>query len=155
MIYTMLFYTAASVYLSSYLTGKYGGYTNVHLFQEMTITTVIVAGIAYTLAIIGISSKDHSRNYGIGNKTEALRLKEIWPLLKNNRPLQMFMVSASIDKLSLQIAGNQIVNVLLFGVVIGNYTLLGTTNAIAMIPNILVLMFGMRYSMKFGSKKGL
>ncbi|AIQ16640.1 hypothetical protein H70357_08175 [Paenibacillus sp. FSL H7-0357] len=154
MIYTMLFYTAASVYLSSYLTGKYGGYTNVHLFQEMTITTVIVAGIAYTLAIIGISSKDHSRNYGIGNKTEALRLKEIWPLLKNNRPLQMFMVSASIDKLSLQIAGNQIVNVLLFGVVIGNYTLLGTTNAIAMIPNILVLMFGMRYSMKFGSKKG-
>ncbi|MBT2291843.1 MFS transporter [Paenibacillus albidus] len=154
MIYTMVFYTAAAVYLSYYLTGKYGGYTNVGLFQEMTISTIIIAGIAYALAIIGISSKDRSENYGTGKNSEPIRIKEIWPLLKNNRPLQMFVVAASIDKLSLQIAGNQIVNVMLFGIVLRNYTLLGTTNAIAMIPNILVLVFGIRYSMKFGSKKG-
>lgn len=43
---------------------------------------------------------------------------------------------------------------MLFGIVIGNYSLMGTTNAIGMIPNILVLVFGIRYSMKFGSKKG-
>ncbi|WP_310829654.1 MFS transporter [Paenibacillus pedocola] len=154
MIYTMIFYTGASVYLSLYLTGKYGGYTNVELFQEMTISTVIIAGIAYTLAIIGIASKDRSENYGTGQKTEAIKLKEIWPLFKSNRPLQMYVIAASIDKLSLQIAGNQIVNVMLFGIVIGNYSLMGTTNAIGMIPNILVLVFGIRYSMRFGSKKG-
>lgn len=154
MIYTMVFYTAASVYLSFYLTGKYGGYTQVGLFQEMTISTVILAGVGYAFAIIGISSKDRPEHYGAGQHSEPLKLKEIWPLLKSNRPLQMFVVSASIDKLSLQIAGNQIVNVMLFGIVLGNYSLLGTTNAIGMIPNILILMFGIRYSMKFGSKKG-
>ncbi|KUP23521.1 MFS transporter [Paenibacillus sp. DMB5] len=154
MIYTMVFYTGASVYLSLYLTGKYGGYTHVGLFQEMTISTVIIAGIAYMLAIIGIASKDRTEHYTTGNNHKAIKVKEIWPLLKSNRPLQMYVIAASIDKLSLQIAGNQIVNVMLFGIVIGNYSLLGTTNAIGMIPNILVLMFGIRYSMKFGSKKG-
>lgn len=154
MIYTMVFYTAASVYLSMFLTGKYGGYTNVGLFQEMTIVTVLVAGIAYALAIAGIASKDRSENYVTSSKSEPIKLKEIWPLFKNNRPLKMYVIAASIDKLSLQIAGNQIVNVMLFGIVIGNYSLMGTTGAIGMIPNILVLVFGIRYSMKFGSKKG-
>jgi len=154
MIYTMAFYTAATVYLSFYLTGKYGGYSNVGLFHEFTIFTVIIAGISYGLAIIAISSKDRIENFGTGDDSATIKLKDLWPLLKGNRPLQMFIIAASTDKLSMQIAGNQIVNVMLFGIVLGNYTMMGTTQAIALIPNILVLLFGIRFSMKFGSKKG-
>ncbi|MRH45108.1 glucuronide permease [Aquibacillus halophilus] len=154
MIYTMLFYTIATIYLSMYLTGKYGGYSEIGLFHEMTIFTVILAGVAYGVGIFAIAKKDRIENFGAGKNTVPLKLKDLWPILKGNRPLQMYIVAATTDKLSLQIHGNQIVNVMLFGIVIGNYSLMGTTQAIAMIPNILVLIFGMRYAMKFGSKKG-
>jgi Na+/melibiose symporter-like transporter len=154
MIYTMVFYTIATIYLSMYLTGKYGGFSEIGLFQEMTIFTVILAGVAYGLGIWAISSKDRIENFGAGKNTVPLKVKDLWPILKGNRPLQMYLVAATTDKLSLQIAGNQIVNVMLFGIVIGNYAMMGIIQGIGMIPNILVLIFGMRYAMKFGSKKG-
>lgn len=153
-IYTMVFFTLQSIYLSFYLIGKYGGFSNVGLFHEMTIFTVILAGVAYVIAIIGIASKDRDENYGTGHHSEAVKLKDLWPLLKNNRPFQMYIVSAAVDKLSMQIAGNAVVGVMLFGIIIGNYPLGGTISTIALIPNLIVLLFGIRYAMKFGSKKG-
>jgi Na+/melibiose symporter-like transporter len=154
MIYTMAFYAVATVYLSFYLTKKYGGFNDVGLFHEMTIVTIILAGVAYALAMLAIRSKDRVEYFGTGNNGQTIKFKDLWPILKDNRPLQMFTVAAAADKLSMQISGNQIVNVMLFGIVIGNYTMLGVTQGIAMIPNILILIFGIRYASKFGSKKG-
>jgi Na+/melibiose symporter-like transporter len=153
MIYTMLFYTLATVFLTMYLTGKYT-YSDVELFHEMTIFTLVVAAIGYGLSMIAISSKDRIENFGAGKNTEQVRFKDLWPMLKGNRPLQLFVLTMATDKLSLQISGNAVVNVMLFGIVIGNYAMLGVTQSMATLPNLLVLFFGVRYAMKFGSKKG-
>lgn len=154
MIYNMFFFAFSAVYLSMYLVGKYDGYNNIGLFHEMTIFTIILAAIGYLIAGFAISSKDQQENYEVNEGSEPLRLKELWPILKGNRPLQMYLVAATTDKLSLQLAGNQIVNVMLFGIVIGNYAILGITQSIGMIPNILIIVLGTRYAMKLGSKKG-
>lgn len=154
MIYTMAFYAIATVYLTFYLTKKYGGFTDAGLFQEFTFTTIIVAGITFGLAILGIWSSDRAENYSSGKLTEKIKFKDLWPILKGNRPLQMFIVSATTDKLGMQIHGNAVVSVMLFGIIIGNYELLGTVQGISMIPNILLLIFGIRYASKFGTKKG-
>lgn len=153
MIYTMLFYAIASIYLSMYLTGKYGGFSNVGLFKEMTIFTIIFAGIAYGLAITAIWSKDRKEYFGTGENSDKIKVKDLWPILKGNRPLQMFIVAMATDKLSMQISGNQIPKLMLFGIVMGNYAMLGVTQGISMIPNILILFFGIRYAIKFGSKR--
>ncbi|XOQ14649.1 MAG: MFS transporter [Shouchella clausii] len=153
MIYSMLFYAVATVFLTMYLTGKYT-YSDIELFHEMTIFTLVVAAIGYGLSIIAISSKDRIENFGVGKNTAQVRFKDLWPMLKGNRPLQLFVLTMATDKLSLQISGNAVVNVMLFGIVIGNYAMLGVTQSMATIPNLLVLFFGIRYAMKFGSKKG-
>lgn len=153
MIYTMLFYAVATVFLTMYLTGKYT-YSDVGLFREMTIFTLVVTAVGYGLAIIAISSKDRTENFGVGKNTAQVKVKDLWPMLKGNRPLQLFVFTMATDKLSLQVSGNAVVNVMLFGIVIGNYAMLGVTQSMATLPNLLVLFFGIRYAMKFGSKKG-
>ncbi len=153
MVYTMLFYSIATVYLTMYLANKYT-YSQVELFHEMTIFTLIVAVVGYGLAILGIWSKDRIENFGTGRNATVIKFKDLWTILKGNRPLQMFVLAMTTDKLSMQISGNAVVNVMLFGIVIGNYALLGVTQGMAMIPNLLILFFGIRYAMKFGSKKG-
>ncbi|XOQ16354.1 MAG: MFS transporter [Shouchella clausii] len=153
MIYTMLFYAAGTIFLSFYLTRKYT-YDDVELFQEMLIFTLIIGAICCLAQIIGIWSKDHLENFGIGKNTVKIKAKDLWPLLKGNRPLQMFSVAMVTDKLSLQIAGNAIVNVMLFAIVIGDYAMMGATQGISTLPNILVLILGISYAMKVGSKRG-
>ncbi|MFC4323722.1 MFS transporter [Litchfieldia salsa] len=153
MIYTMVFYTIGTVFLSFYLTRKYT-YSDVALFQEMLIFTLIVGAIGCLAQIIGIWSKDRLENFGIGENTVKIKAKDLWPILKGNKPLQMFTVAMATDKLGMQIAGNAIVNVMLFGIVIGDYTTMGATSSISMIPNIIVLILGIRFAMRFGSKKG-
>ena len=155
MIATMFFYTAATVYLSMYLTPKYGGFENPALFQEFTITTIIFAGIGYGLFIIAIWTKDRPENFNTGVATSPLKFKDLWPVLKGNRPLQMFIVAATTDKLGLQIAGNAIISVMLFGIIFENYALAGVLSSMALLPNILMILFGTAITRKIGLKKGL
>ncbi|MFC4323737.1 MFS transporter [Litchfieldia salsa] len=152
-IYSTTFFALGSIYLAKFLAPKYGGFSNPGLFQDFAITVAIFAAVTYTLATIAIWSKDRIENFGAG-KLETISFRDMWPILKGNRPLQMFILAATTDKLSLQIAGNQIVNLMLFGIIIGNYGIFGTLSAIALIPNILVILFGIRYAAKFGTKKG-
>ncbi|WP_088104815.1 MFS transporter [Halalkalibacter urbisdiaboli] len=154
MIFTMFFYTAATVYLSMYLTPKHGGFTNPDLFKEFTIATIIFAGIGYGLFILAIWKKDRYGNIGT-IQNSSLKFKDLWPLLKGNRPLQMFIVAATTDKLGLQISGNAIISVMLFGIVMGNYAMAGAMQSMALLPNILILIFGTAIIRKVGLKKGL
>ncbi|RKL65504.1 glucuronide permease [Salipaludibacillus neizhouensis] len=152
MIYTMLFYTAGTIYLSVFLTRKYT-YSDVELFHEMLIFTLIVGAIAMVAQIIGIWSKDRLENFGIGKNTVKIKSKDLWPILKRNRPLQAFSVAMVTDKLGMQIAGNSIVAVMLFGIIIGDYSTLGLTQGVSMIPNIIVLILGISFAMRIGSKR--
>ncbi len=44
---------------------------------------------------------------------------------------------------------------MLFGILMGDYSLAGTIGTIVLIPNILITMFGTKYAQNLGQKKAL
>lgn len=150
--YTSVFASAFGLFLSAVLVPRYNGFGDKGLFHELTISIVVLGGITLVIALLSIKDKDVSSNFAI-DKDKKLKARDVLPILKNNRPLQMFSLAAVSDKLSLQIAGNQIVSVMLFGVVIGNFALSGIMGIVTLVPNLLLLLFGIKYAGKLGTKR--
>ena len=151
--YTGLFFAGAGIYLSNYLVPKYGGFNNAGLFYEFNITFIIASGILTALAIAGIWSSDRTENFGTG-EAQKISLKDMWQIVKGNRPLQMLIVAASTDKLGQTVANNSIVMVMLFGIIIGDYGMFGVMGGLTLIPNIIIAVLGTRLAGKYGTKKG-
>lgn len=153
--YTTVFMSLFSMYNSLYLVPKYGGFNNPHFFQEIVITVVGVAGVLYALCVAAIWSKDRMEN--IVAKTESsqkVRLKDMWHVLKGNRALQIFVLSVTSDKLAMQTHSNQVVIVMLYGIVIGNFAMSGQMAMPAIIVNLLMIFFGIKWARKVGTKRG-
>lgn len=139
-----------SFYMSNYLARKHQG-INLGALQELAITAIILAGICVVLTVIASRDKDIPENYqSLSN--DPLKLKDIWSVLKGNRNLQMMILAASSDKLSQQTAGNSAITVMIWGIIAGNYAFSGQLNMIALIPSILMILFGTQAAMKKGSK---
>ena len=108
-----------------------------------------------TWLCIGISAFDKPENFkGIG-KTERLKFKDMWDVLKNNKPLQSYIISASSDKIAQQAAAASIVSTMLNGILIGNMGLATTLSMIGMLPSILFAIIGARYAGKHGNKESI
>lgn len=154
-IYNAILFNGMQIYMSSYLVPKYGGFGEIGLYHELITFTIIVSAILTSLAIVGIWTKDRSEFFGLGSKTKKVGFKDYWPVLKGNRALQMLIVAASTDKIASSVASNAAVTVMLFGILMGDYSLAGTIGTIVLIPNILITMFGTKYAQKLGQKKAL
>lgn len=154
-IYNAILFNGMQIYMSSYLVPKYGGFGEIGLYHELITFTIIVSAILTSLAIVGIWTKDRSEFFGLGSKTPKVGFKDYWPVLKGNRALQMLIVAASTDKIASSVASNAAVTVMLFGILMGDYSLAGTIGTIVLIPNILITMFGTKYAQKLGQKKAL
>ena len=124
----------------------------------LNVTTWMCVGISFVgvvLVCIGISAYDKPENFkGIG-KTERLKLKDMWDVLKNNKPLQSYIISASSDKIAQQASSASIVSTMLNGILIGNMGLATTLSMIGMLPSILFAIIGARYAGKHGNKESI
>ena len=152
-VYNIVFFALASMYLSKYLAVKYKGLTNPGLFKEWTITTIIIGGIFLLLSIIAIWKKDKMENFS-SEDDEKTTIRDMWEVVKDNRALQVMVSVSAVNKLALQTASNSILSVVVFGVILGNYGMSGSLTSLSTIPNILIVFFGIRYATKFGTKKG-
>ncbi|MFS0880593.1 MFS transporter [Metabacillus niabensis] len=151
--YTTIFFAFYGMYVSLYLVPKHGGFNNASLFQEFVITIVILAGILTALGFIAIWSKDRIENFGTGD-SQKTSFKDMWHVIKGNRPLQLFVLSAAADKLALQTQTNAVIPVMLFGIIIGDYAISGQMQLPALFVNLLMIFFGINYARKVGTKKG-
>jgi Na+/melibiose symporter-like transporter len=152
-IYVLIYSALFSFYVSNHVVPKYRG-LNVPALQEMCITAIIIAGILTALVIVSLWEKDVPEHYGI-DPDDKIKLIDYWKVLKSNRPILMVIIAASTDKLASQISSNSSVIIMIFGIVVGNYAFQGRLSMIAMIPSILVILFGSQYARKFGSKKAV
>lgn len=154
-IYTTIFATAIGMLIPLYLVPKYGGFNNPGLFQELVVIVVIIAGVFYGLAVAAIWADDNVKNLDIDDvhKTK-LKMKDTWKIIKGNRPLQMYMFSVLSDKFAQSIASNAVLSIMLFGIIIGNYSLYGYVHPVTMIINVIAIIFAVRYAGKVGLKKG-
>ena len=95
-----------------------GGYASTQFFHSLWVMTAIVSGIFTLLAVIAITPKDRPEFFGTG-KPVKVGLKDYWDTLKNNRAIQMLVLSASTDKLGSS-ARTSAVSVAMFACIAGS-----------------------------------
>jgi len=131
---------------------RHGGFSAVSMFHEILITFTILSAILFTLGLIAIWKYDRIENFTSG-KRQKVTLKDMFGVLKGNRALQMFVATNVSDRLANNVANAQVVNVMLFGIIIGDFAIMGTIQGVMLIPNIITLLIGVRLIGKIGAKK--
>ena len=139
-----------------------GGYGATEFFHEMWLFTAIISALFTVIAVISIAPKDRSEFFGTG-KPIKIGLKDYWEVLKNNRAIQMLVVSASSDKLAAQ-AKTSAVTVAMFACIAGSTALQGTVTALTTVPtciatflaiSLVATKLGQRKAMLIGSWGGI
>ena len=133
----------------------FGGSFNQEFLNVVTWVCIALSFVGVVLVCIGISAYDKPENFkGIG-KRERLKFKDMWDVLKNNKPLQSYIISASSDKIAQQASSASIVSTMLNGILIGNMGLATTLSMIGMFPSIIFAILGARYAGKHGNKESI
>ena len=131
-----------------------GGYTSTQFFHAYWMLTAILSGIFTLLAVIAITPKDRPEFFGTG-KPVKVGLKDYWDTLKNNRAIQMLVLSASTDKLGSS-ARTSAVSVAMFACIAGSTVLQGNVTALTTIPSVIVTFICISYfATKFGQRKAM
>ena len=100
--------------------GFFGDY-NATWFAVMTPIGIAMSVLLTVLAIIGIWEKDNEKYFGLGGKSEAVKISEYIQIVRTNKPLQRLMIAGGGCKLALAIATNVTVLCMLYGCMMGNY----------------------------------
>lgn len=153
-ILTTILVAGFNIYLSSYLVPKYGGFT-LELFNELNLTATALGFILTIVAIIGIWQKDRKEFFGIGDKGVKTKFKDYWPIFKGNRAIQMLVVAASTDKIGMNVSGNTTVVLVIFALIVGDYSVSGKISAMTILPAIIFMFFGTGIARKIGLKRTL
>lgn len=138
-------------YLTTYLTAKHHGFTG-PLFIEAILVLGVISLVLTILGIIAISEKDKPENYEALGENAHYGFKDIFRIITRNRAIQMLVIAASTDKLAMQIRRNSVVGIMLYGIIMGNYSLNGKMSLITLIPGIIIVTFGTGIAAKFSSK---
>ena len=131
-----------------------GGYGAAEFFHQIWLFTAIVSGIFTAIAVFSIAPKDRTEFFGTG---EAIKvgLKDYWEVLKNNRAIQMLVVSASSDKLAAQ-AKTSAVTVAMFAVLAGSKAAQGTVTALTTVPCCIITFLAIStIATKLGQRKAM
>ena len=87
----------------------FGGSFNQEFLNVVTWACVGLSFVGVVLVCIGVAAYDRPENFkGIGRR-ERLKLSDMWDVLKNNKPLQSYIISASSDKIAQQASSASIV----------------------------------------------
>lgn len=134
-IATSILFSGGQMIVSSFLVVKYGGFTHA-FFGAFIPGVMVISSVLALLACVGIWSKDNIAFFGIGEKTKETSLRDYWFVLKGNRPLQMLATAAAFVKFVVQIFSDQVMMIMIFGIVFGNYGLSGTISMILIFTGI-------------------
>lgn len=141
---------------------KNGGFFAQETWNSMWL---LVAGMSMTftiIAVISIAPKDRMEFYGTG-KPVKVGFKDYWDTIKNNRAIQMLIVSASTDKLAASMRTSTML-IIIFALIVGDYAIYGKITSLTAIPgtilstiliSTLATRLGQRKAMLFGSWGGI
>ena len=131
-----------------------GGYGSTEFFHDMWLMTALVSGLFTTIAVISIAPKDRTEFFGTG-KAIKVGLKDYWEVLKNNRAIQMLVVSASSDKLASS-AKTSAVGVAMFATIAGSTALQGSVTALTTVPTCIITFLAIStIATKLGQRKAM
>ena len=155
-VYNIVLFSMLAVFTAN-IADRYkdvGGYASTEFFHTYWLITAIGSAVCTVLAVIAIAPKDRSEFFGTG-KAVKIGLKDYWDTLKNNRAIQMLVLSASTDKLG-SMAKTSAVSVAMFACIAGSTLLQGNVTALTVVPNaIFAFLFVSFFATKFGQRKAM
>lgn len=162
-IYNTALFSGLQIVISK-LAVQYGGMTtDPKLYSTLQLMFGGISFVFMCIAVFAIAPKDRTEFFGVGT-TVKIGFKDYIDTLLHNRAIQMLVVSAGTDKLSMQMKGNSVIMAVLIGVCVGNYELSGGLSALVAIPTlVLMILFvgglattlGQRKAMLIGSWGGI
>ena len=159
MVFTIILSTVLLPRFGEIVQNEAGAYVanyNQTYLTAAAIVTVAVSFVGVLLACIGISEYDKPENFAGTKKTdERLKVRDMIEVLRHNKPLQAYIVSAASDKIAQKAGGAAIVATMLSGILIGNMTIATYLSVGGMLPSIIFAIIGARYCGKHGNKVGI
>lgn len=156
-IYSYLSPMLISIVSMVFLLPRFDNQVSTPFLALFNVVCVVASLCFYLLSCIGIAPYDKAENFeGVSlNKSadEQPSLKDMWALIKENKELQRYMIAACSDKLAQTISSVSVVSVMLFGIMIGNYSISTIISTVAMLPSIIFAIIGARLAGKQGNKK--
>lgn len=141
-VYTTILSSTISIILAKLLMPRHNYQMGLPLFADLAAFVVISAGALMLISLITVtvSKTDVPENY-VGLTKDPVKFRDMWDLFIHNKPFQMYTVAAASDKLSMQTASQSAINVMIFGIVLGNYSFQGTLAMIKMVVTLVLLIF--------------
>lgn len=115
-----------------------------------------IALVFMILTFIGIAPVDNDKVLGelmsLSGKKQKVGIKEMWNMLKVNKPLRCYIVAGASDKLATKMSTDSVVTVMLTGILIANYQATTMINNSAMIVGLIFAFLGGVFIAKYGVK---
>jgi len=152
-LYIMAAFGSVALFVSNYLIPKYKSFTNEKLFIEFIMWVAFIGGLCTLLAVIGIWSKDNNKYFGKGEVSRKIGVKEYLSILKGNKPIRILVLSACLNKFASSVYSNTTVGVMLFGILMQDYSIAGLIGVVTALPTLFVVSAGIKVAQNFGQKK--
>jgi Na+/melibiose symporter-like transporter len=157
-VYNYLVPMIVSMIITVGILPRFGNQYTVEMLALSSTVSVSISFVLLLFACVGVSEEDKPENFrgiNVAEKTNQVSIRDMWKLLRNNRALQTYIVSAASDKLAQQTGSQAIVATLLYGIIIGNIQLASIIGLIAMLPSIIFAILGAIYAGKYGNKESI
>lgn len=155
-MFVMAAYGGTILMVSNYLIPKYGSFLNPKLFEEFVLIIVVLSMICTGLAIVGIWQKDQKKFYGVqrGSK-EKIRKKDYIEILMHNKPIRVLTLASCSNQFVAVVYSHTTVGVMLYGILMKNYSIAGLIGIVVALPTLLVVSAGIKVAQAFGQKRAL
>ena len=135
---------------------KHDNQYNAECLAEACIVFIVLAVVFMLLSFIGLAPVDNEKVLGelmsLNGKNKKIGFREMWNMLKVNKPLRCYIVTGTTDKLANKMSTDSIVIVMLTGILIANYQVSTMINNAAMIIGLVFAFLGGVFIAKYGVK---
>lgn len=153
-VFTTILSSSISIILAATLMPKHNYQMGLPLFKDLAVVVIVAGGVllAITITAITIAKADVPEAY-VNMKKDNVSFRDMVDLLLHNRPMQMYTISAATDKLAMQTASQGAINIMVFGIVIGNYSFNGEISMYNMVVTLVMLFVASKLAGQMGLKK--
>lgn len=156
-LFIMGSYGGIALFVSNFLVPKLGGFDNIALFQILMLVVAGVSAVCTALAVVGIWAKDKPavREKGAAEqeKRQRIKIRDYKEIVLHNQPIQILILSACMNRFASTVYGHTAVGVMLFGIMMQDYSIAGIIGVITAVPTLAVVTGGIWIAQKFGQKK--
>lgn len=155
-VYNYMFPMMFTVVSTMLILPRFNNQINVAYMSTVSKLYLIVAAVLTVISCIGLTPVDKPENFiGIAATSEEgkVTMKDMLKFLKENRPFQMYLISAVSDKLAQNVNSQAIVTTMLFGILIGNIQFGTMLTLISMLPSIIFAMIGAKFAGLRGNRE--